>query len=52
MQSHYDDQNKNRLSSFDFFQRFVEFQNKTNYRRTTLFVDFNEKESINQTEIF
>ena len=30
-QSHHDDQNKNRLNYFDFFQRLVELQNKTNY---------------------
>ena len=49
---HHDDQNENRLNYFDFFRRLVEFQNETNYRRTTLFVDFNEKKLINQTKIF
>ena len=48
---HHDDQNENRLNYLDFFRQFVEFQNKTNHRRTTLFVDFNEKKSINQAEI-
>ena len=50
--SHHDDQNENRLNYFDFFRRLVEFQNEMNHRRTTLLVDFNEKESINQTETF
>ena len=40
---HHDDQDENRLNYFDFFRRFVEFQNETNHRRITLFVDFNEK---------
>ena len=50
--SHHDDQNENRLNYFDFFRRLVEFQNKTNHCWMTLLVDFNEKESINQTKIF
>ena len=49
---HHDDPNENRLNYLDLFRRFVKLQNETNHRRTTLLVDFNEKESINQTEIF
>ena len=49
--SHHDDQNENRLNYFDLFRRLAELQNETSHRRTTLFVDFNEKKSINQTEI-
>ena len=48
--SHHDDQNENRLSYLDLSRRLVEFQNETSHRRTTLFVDLNEKEPINQTE--
>ena len=48
---HHDDQDENRLDYLDFFRRFVELQNETSHRRTTLFVDLNEEESINQTEI-
>ena len=50
--SHHDDSNENRLNYFDLFRRLVELQNETSHRWTTLFVDFNEEESINQTEIF
>ena len=50
-QFHHDDQNENRLDYSDLFRRLAELQNETSHRRTTLFVDFNEKESINQTEI-
>ena len=49
---HHDDQDENRLNYFNFFRRFVELQNETNHRRTTLFVDLNKKELINQTETF
>ena len=49
---HHDDQNENRLNYFDFFRRLVELQNETSHRRITLFIDLNEEESINQTEIF
>ena len=48
---HHDDQNENRLNYFDLSRRLAELQNETSHRRTTLFVDFNEEESINQTEI-
>ena len=48
--SHHDDQNENRLDYFDLSRRLAEFQIKTSHRRTTLLVDLNEKESINQTE--
>ena len=51
-QFHHDDQNNNRLNYLDFFRRLVELQNEMSHRRTTLFVDFNEEKSINQTEIF
>ena len=50
--SHHDDSNENRLDYFNFFRRLVELQNEMNHRRTTLFVDLNKEESINQTEIF
>ena len=50
--SHHDDQNENRLNYFDFFRRLVELQNETSHRRTTLLVDLNEEELINQTKIF
>ena len=50
--SHHDDSNENQLNYLDFFWQFVELQNETNHRRTTLFVDFNKKKSINQTKIF
>ena len=50
--SHHDDQNENRLNYFDLFRRLAELQNETSHRRTTLLVDFNEEESINQTETF
>ena len=50
--SHHDDQNENQLNYFDLSRRLVEFQNKTSHRRTTLFVDFNEKKLINQTKTF
>ena len=45
--SHHDDQDKNRLNYFDLFRRLVELQNETSHHRTILFVDLNEKESIN-----
>ena len=48
---HHDDQDENRLNYLDFFQRLVKLQNETSHCRTILFVDFNEKELINQTEI-
>ena len=48
--SHHDDQNENRLNYLDLFRRLAELQNETSHRRTTLFVDLNEEESINQTE--
>ena len=48
--SHHDDPDENWLNYFDLSRRLVEFQNETSYRRTTLFVDLNEKESINQAE--
>ena len=44
-QFHHDDQNENRLNYFDLFRRFIELQNKINYCRITLFVDFNEKKT-------
>ena len=50
--SHHDDQNENRLDYLDLFRRLVKLQNETSHRRTTLLVDFNEKESINQIKIF
>ena len=50
--SHHDDSNENRLNYSDLFRRLAELQNKTSHRRTTLLVDFNKEESINQTEIF
>ena len=49
---HHDNQNENRLNYFDFFRRLIEFQNEMNHHRMTLFVDLNEKESINQAETF
>ena len=49
---HHDDSDKNRLDYFDLFGRLVELQNETSHRRTTVFVDLNEEESINQTETF
>ena len=49
---HHDDSNENRLSYSDLFRRLVELQNEMSHRRTTLLVDLNEEESINQTEIF
>ena len=49
--SHYDDPNENRLNYSDLFRRLAELQNETSHRRTTLLVDLNEKESINQAEI-
>ena len=49
---HHDDQNENRLNYFNFFRRLIELQNKTSHCRTTLFINFSEKESINQTETF
>ena len=49
---HHDDQDENRLNYFDLFRRLAEFQNEMSHRRTTLLVDLNEEESINQTEIF
>ena len=52
MQSHYDNQNKNRLNYCDFFRRLVELQNEMNQYRTTLFVDLNEEESINRIKNF
>ena len=48
---HHDDQNENQLDYSDLFRRLVELQNETSHRRMTLLVDFNEEESINQTEI-
>ena len=50
--SHHDDPNENRLNYSDLFRRLVELQNEMSHRRTTLLVDLNEEESINQTEIF
>ena len=50
--SHHDDSNENRLDYSDLFRRLVELQNETSHRRTTLFVDLNEKRSINQAETF
>ena len=50
--SHHDDQDENRLNYLNFFRRLVEFQNETNHRQTTLFINFNKKKSINQAEIF
>ena len=50
--SHHDDQDENRLNYSDLSRRLVEFQNETSHRRTTLSADFNEEESINQTETF
>ena len=49
---HHDDSNENQLSYFDLFRRLVELQNETSHRRMTLFVDLNEKKSINQAKIF
>ena len=50
--SHHDDSNENRLNYSDLSRRLAELQNEMSHRRTTLFVDLNEKESINQAEIF
>ena len=50
--SQYNDENENCLNYLDFFQRLVELQNGTSHRQTIIFIDFNEKKSINQTEIF
>ena len=50
--SHHDDSNENRLNYSDLFRRLAELQNETNHRRTTLLVDLNEEELINQTETF
>ena len=50
--SHHDDLNENRLNYFDLFRRLVELQNETSHRRTTLFVNLNEEESINQIKTF
>ena len=47
---HHDDQNENRLDYSDLSRRLVELQNETSHRRTTLLVDLNEKEPINQAE--
>ena len=50
--SHHNDQDENRLNYFDLSRRFVELQNETSHRRTTLFADFNEEGPTNQAEIF